>query len=110
MISSLVLQASLMNKHVSEDDDSRKVISEQVDSENRGSAAQQEAQRVPKVKMFQQPNLSKINSGDYGSNRVASNDPSSAGEDYFFQRKAISNGGLGSLRPHRVPLVPTGFQ
>lgn len=99
-------QASLMNKHMSEDDDNRKLNSGQVDTENRASATQ-DSQRVLKVKTFQQPNLSKTNSGDHGSNRVASNEPSSAGEDYYFQRKSIAN---GALRPHRVPLVPTGFQ
>jgi len=103
-------QASLMNKHMSEDDDSRKVIAEKMDSENRASATQHEAQRLSKVKTFQQSNLSKNNSGDYGNSKVTSNEPSSAEEDFFFQRKKISNDGLGSLRPHRVPLVPTGFQ
>lgn len=102
-------QASLMNKHMSEDDDSRKVTAENMDSENKASATQHEAQRLAKVKTFQQPNLSKNNSGDYGNSKVNGNDPSSTGED-FFQRKGISHDSLGSLRSHRAPLVPTGFQ
>lgn len=83
-------QASLMNKHISEDD-SRNVIPERVDSTNRASAAQD------------------TNSGEYRNIRVASKEPSSVGDDYFLHRRPISNGRLGPLRPHRVPLVPTGY-
>jgi X breakpoint 2-interacting protein len=83
-------QASLMNKHISEDD-SRNVIAERVDSTNRASAAQD------------------TNSGEYRNIRVASKEPSSVGDDYFLHRRPISNGRLGPLRPHRVPLVPTGY-
>ncbi|KAG0592023.1 hypothetical protein M758_1G202000 [Ceratodon purpureus] len=83
-------QASLMNKQTS-DDDSRNVSAERVDSEDRASTAQD------------------TNSGEHGNIIAGSNDPSSVGDDYILHRKTVPNGGLGSLRPHRVPLVPTGY-
>ncbi|KAG0619697.1 hypothetical protein M758_4G158000 [Ceratodon purpureus] len=53
-------QASLMNKHMPEEDDSRHVIVEQMDAENRANIVQGEEQRLPKVKTFEQPNVVKV--------------------------------------------------
>lgn len=97
-------QASMMNKQMPDEADSRNFITDHTDLENRASTPQYE-QRVSRVKSFEQPNLLKSNSGENGNNGVITNDMSSIGNEYFLNKK-----GLGPLRPNRVPLVPTGYQ